>query len=141
MAPFTSRQTNYIRAIAGQQQHKTLICRQAETSLVHFSPPNIRNDDQAKLYGRAWHLNNVNFGSYPGAPSDPIESTLDKTNGGLCNLVKDLAIKSGSATTIDPHGQMQLLSVPAVISSATANTDITAQVTHTVTGAIGVTDP
>ena len=96
MAPFTSRQTNYIRAIAGQQQHKTLIARQAETSLALFSPPNIRNNTEAPLYGRAWHLNNYNNGSYAGAPSDPIESGFSGSYGGLCNLANNLSVKSGS---------------------------------------------
>ena len=119
MAPFTSRQTNYIRAIAGQQQHKTLIARQAETSLVEFSPPNLRNQDVAKLYGRAWHLNNYNLGSYPGAPSDPVEAAFDKTNGSLCNLTNGLAVKSG-ADSIDGNAEFNLLVIPAVISSSDA---------------------
>jgi len=118
MAPFTSRQTNYIRAIAGQQQHKTLIARQAETTLVEFAPPNLRNQDVAKLYGRAWHLNNWNVGSYPGAPSDPVQSEFAGDNLGFCNLDKDVTVNSG-ATAVNTYGSMDMLHVPAVISSAT----------------------
>lgn len=113
MAPFTSRQTNYIRAIAGQQQHKTLICRQVETNLVSFSPPNHRNSAVASLYGRAFSLNNTNVGSYPTAPSDPLESSMLKTHGGFCNLNNNLTVKAGS-NTISPHGKLQLLHVPTV---------------------------
>ncbi len=116
MAPFTSRQTNYIRAIAGQQQHKTLICRQAETSLVEFSPPNFRNADVAKLYARAWHLNNHNIGSYAGAPSDPLESAFVKTNGGFCGL-QNFNVTSGPGGALDATGRFRLLSVPAVTST------------------------
>lgn len=118
MAPFTSRQTNYIRAIAGQHQHKTLIARQVETTLIAFSPPNIRNNiaPNATLYGRAWHLNNHNLGSYAGAPSDPVEAAFDKTNGGLCNLANGIDAKSGS-TTIDPIGRLRMLHVPANFST------------------------
>jgi hypothetical protein len=116
MAPFTSRQTNYIRAIAGQQQHKTLIARQAETDLILFNPPNLRNNTDVKLYGRAFHLNNHNLGSYAGAPTDPVEAAFDKSNGGLCNLANDLTIKSGNATT-DPHGRLRLLRIPAVVTT------------------------
>lgn len=122
MAPFTSRQTNYIRAIAGQQQHKTLIARQAETSLVEFVPPNFRNADQTKLFARAWHLNNHNLGSYPGAPSDPVESAFDKTNGGFCAL-QNFTVKSGN-TVIDANGRMRLLHVPAINTSDATNISV-----------------
>ncbi len=134
MAPFTSRQTNYIRAIAGQQQHKTLIARQAETTLVEFAPPNLRNQDVAKLYGRAWHLNNHNLGSYPGAPADPVESAFAKDSGGFCNLANSLSVLSGAAS-IDAQGRFNALHVPAVITSApggAGNTgDHTVSVFHT----------
>ena len=140
MAPFTSRQTNYIRAIAGQQQHKTLIARQAETSLVEFTPPNLRNQDSAKLYGRAFHLNNYNLGSYPGAPSDPVESAFDKTNGSFLNLANGVAVQSGT-TSIDANGVLNLLRVQPIVASSASHTGITAQVTHTINGTVGVTDP
>lgn len=116
MAPFSARQTNYIRAIAGQQQHKTLIARQAETVLVPFAPPNLRNNVETTLYGRGWQLNNHHLGSYPGAPSDPIASEFDKTNGGLCNLANGITVKSGD-TDVDDNGRMRLLHVPAINTS------------------------
>lgn len=129
MAPFTSRQTNYIRAIAGQQQHKTLIARQAETTLVEFAPPNLRNQDVAKLFGRAWHLNNFNYGSYPGAPADPVLDAFDKTNGGLCNLSNSLTVNSG-ATSMSTVGRLNLLHIPAVTTSSTVSGQVTGE--HTV---------
>ena len=116
MAPFTSRQTNYIRAIAGQQQHKTLICRQAETALVAFNPPNLRNTDNATLYGRAWYLNNAPKCYYPGAPSDPIDADMSSDHYGCCNL-NHFSTYSGSTET-DDKGQFDLLHVPAELSSA-----------------------
>ena len=139
MAPFSSRQTNYIRAIAGRQQHKTLIARQVETSLVEFTPPNLRNQDSAKLYGRAFHLNNYNLGSYAGAPGDPVEAAFSKGHGSFLNLTNGVAVKSG-ATSIDANGVLNMLRIPAVISSATAGTGISAHINSPL-GHIDVTDP
>ena len=130
MAPFTSRQTNYIRAIAGQQQHKTLIARQCETSLVAFAPPNLRNNDTASLWGRGWQLNNHHLGSYAGAPSDPIESAFSTGQGGLLNLANGLTIRSG-AGTVDTHGRMRMLHVPA-ITTAKGNTTVGDPHTHVI---------
>lgn len=122
MAPFTSRQTNYIRAIAGQQQHKTLICRQAETTLVQFQPPNFRNNDQVTLWGRCLYLNNAAPGHFPGAPFDSVQSAMTSANYGCCNLNRGVNVFAGS-NTIDTRGRLNLLKVPAVISSATAAGD------------------
>jgi len=124
MAPFTSRQTNYIRAIAGQQQHKTLICRQAETSVVPFSPPNLRNNtgaDGAALYGLSWYLNNAPKCYYPGAPKDPIDDNMVNTHYGCCNL-SNFSIHQGSATA-DDRGRMKLLHVAPVTTTAPATAD------------------
>lgn len=132
MAPFTSRQTNYIRAIAGQQQHKTLICRQAETKLVQFQPPNFRNNDVATLYGRSWYLNNAPKCTYPGAPTDPVDADMSKDDFGCLNLNK-FTVKAGSATQ-SADGIFALLSIPNETQTAPGGAgdtgDHTVQVLH-----------
>jgi hypothetical protein len=124
MAPFTSRQTNYIRAIAGQQQHKSLIARQVETSLVPFSPPNLRNNtgaDGAALYGLSWYLNNAPRCHYPGAPADPIDADMTAAHFGCLNLNR-FNTYEGSTTT-DTKGRLYLLRIPSVTTSAPATAD------------------
>lgn len=133
MAPFTSRQTNYIRAIAGQQQHKTLICRQAETSLALFSPPNLRNADVATLYGKSWYLNNAPQCHYAGGPDDPIHESMDGSHYGACGL--NTFTTNAGATQIDTRGRLKLLEIPAVTTSADGGAgdtgDHTVSVLHT----------